>query len=73
MINQPARASPSLTPVLCLECREMLGLVNDRGELVICAIVLEYGGIRCLKCGHPKTWSRTDAKLSRLLAKVQRK
>ena len=74
MTNQPPSDLPSLTPVFCQnqECREMLGLATDDGELVICAIVLAYGRFRCHKCGTPKTWSHTDAQLSRLLEKVKR-
>ena len=74
MTNQPPSDLPSLTPVFCQnqECREMLGLANEHGELVIATIAVSFGGFRCLQCGHPKTWSHTDAQLSRLLEKVKR-
>jgi len=64
--------STRLRHYLCPKCQTLLGLVNDAGELVIATIAVSFGGFRCLQCGHPKTWSHTDAQLSRLLEKVKR-
>ena len=44
--------SQHLRPCLCPECRTLLGLINDQGELVICAVRIPEGTrVYCLACG----------------------
>ena len=61
MVNQPPSDLPSLTPVFCPDCRAMMGLVNDQGELVICAVRVACGVIHCLACGERVEWRQRDA------------
>ena len=56
MHNQPPTNSTTLTPHFCPVCREVLGLVNDRGELVICAVRVAWGVVYCLTCGERCEW-----------------
>lgn len=44
--------SKHLRPCLCPHCRTLLGLINDAGELVICAVRVPAGAqVWCLACG----------------------
>jgi len=47
-----------LRPCLCPTCRVLLGLINDQGELVICAVRVAWGVVYCLACGEWVEWRR---------------
>ena len=52
MENQPPSDLQHLRPCLCPTCRTLLGLINDAGELVICAVRIPEGTrVYCLACG----------------------
>ena len=58
MENQPPSDLQHLTPHFCPVCREVMGLVNDQDELVICAVRVACGVIYCLACGERVEWRR---------------
>ena len=61
MENQPPSGLQHLRPCLCPTCRTLLGLINDQGELVICAVRIPEGTrVYCLACGERVEWGQRD-------------
>jgi len=51
-MSSTPNVSQHLRPCLCPTCRVLLGLINDQGELVICAVRIPEGTrVYCLACG----------------------